>query len=86
MAAAFFMLVTLDAQQPLLSQYSVVVLGICFGLYFYNSPPAQLFLGDSGAQSLGLIMAALAISYIPRDAYQTSSWFIPILLLGRANL
>ena len=65
MAAAFFMLVTLDAQQPLLSQYSVVVLGICFGLYFYNSPPAQLFLGDSGAQSLGLIMAALAISYIP---------------------
>jgi UDP-GlcNAc:undecaprenyl-phosphate GlcNAc-1-phosphate transferase len=82
MAAAFFMLVTLDSQQPLLSLHSTVVLGICFGLYFYNAPPARLFLGDSGAQSLGLIMAVLAIGYSPRDAYQTSSWFIPILLLG----
>jgi UDP-GlcNAc:undecaprenyl-phosphate GlcNAc-1-phosphate transferase len=82
MAAAFFMLVTLDAQQPLLSLHSAVILGICFGLYFFNSPPARLFLGDSGAQSLGLILAALAIGYSPRDAYQASSWFIPILLLG----
>ena len=82
MAAAFFMLVTLDSGQPLLSRHSALILGACVGLYFFNSPPAQLFLGDSGAQMLGFIMAVLAISYRPQGANQSSSWFVPILLLG----
>ena len=37
LAAAFFMLVTLDAGQPLLSRHSALVLGACIGLYFFNS-------------------------------------------------
>jgi UDP-GlcNAc:undecaprenyl-phosphate GlcNAc-1-phosphate transferase len=82
MAAAFFMLVTLDSGQLTLSLYSALVLGICIGLYFYNAPPALLFLGDSGAQSLGFILAVLAIGYLPQGVYQASSWFIPVLLLG----
>jgi UDP-GlcNAc:undecaprenyl-phosphate GlcNAc-1-phosphate transferase len=82
MAASFFVLVTLDAQQALLSQHSAVLIGICIGLYFFNSPPALLFMGDSGAQALGFLLAALAISYNPQGAYQTSSWLVPILLLG----
>lgn len=82
LSAAFFMLVTLDAQQPALSQYSAVILGMCIGLYFYNSPPALLFLGDSGSQTLGFILSVLAIAYVPQGVYQSSSWFIPIMLLG----
>lgn len=82
MAAAFFMLVTLEAQQPELTQHSVVIMGICIGLYFYNSYPALLFLGDSGAQILGFVLAVLAISYNPVGAYQSSSWLVPIMLLG----
>ena len=81
MAAAFFMLVTLDAQQFVLSQHSAFVIGICTGLYFYNSPPARLFLGDSGAQTLGFILAVLGIAYSPQGVYGASSWFIPILIL-----
>jgi UDP-GlcNAc:undecaprenyl-phosphate GlcNAc-1-phosphate transferase len=81
-AAAFFVLVTLDAQQPLLSQHSAIILGACLGLYLFNSPPALLFLGDSGSQMLGFFLAILAINYNPQGANQSSSWFVPILLLG----
>lgn len=81
-AASFFMLVTLDAQQPLLSLHSAAIIGVCIGLYLLNSPPALLFLGDSGAQTLGFILAVLGIVYQPQGANQSSSWFVPIMLLG----
>jgi UDP-GlcNAc:undecaprenyl-phosphate/decaprenyl-phosphate GlcNAc-1-phosphate transferase len=82
MAAAFFMLVTIDSGQPLLSRHSALILGACIGLYFFNSPPAQLFLGDSGAQTLGFVLAVLAIAYRPVGANQSSSYLVPIMLLG----
>ena len=82
MAAAFFMLVTMDAGQQLLSTHSALILGACIGLYLFNSPPAHLFLGDSGAQTLGFILAVLAIAYQPQGANQSSSWVVPIMLLG----
>jgi len=81
-AAAFFMLVTLIAGQFFLSNHSALIVGVCVGLYFFNAPPAKMFLGDSGAQTLGLIMAVLAIAYRPLGVNQSSSWFVPIMLLG----
>ena len=81
-AAAFFMLVTLDARQFTLSAFSAVIIGICIGLYFFNSPPAKLFLGDSGSQTLGFILAVLAITYRPLGANQSSSYVVPIMILG----
>jgi len=82
MATTFFILVTLDAGQPFLSRQSALLLGTCIGLYFFNSPPARLFLGDSGAQTLGFVLAVLAIAYRPQGAYQSSSWVVPIMLLA----
>jgi UDP-GlcNAc:undecaprenyl-phosphate/decaprenyl-phosphate GlcNAc-1-phosphate transferase len=82
MAAAFYILLTLDSGQFFLAQHSALIVGVCMGLYFYNAPPALLFLGDSGAQSLGLILAALAIAYRPQVAFQTSSWLVPVILLA----
>jgi UDP-GlcNAc:undecaprenyl-phosphate/decaprenyl-phosphate GlcNAc-1-phosphate transferase len=81
-AFAFFMLATLDSQQRGLSVLSAMVLGICLGLLFYNITPARLFLGDAGAQGLGLLLATIAIMYTPQVPYQKSSWFVPILLVG----
>jgi UDP-GlcNAc:undecaprenyl-phosphate GlcNAc-1-phosphate transferase len=83
-ASAFFMLVTIDAGQPLLSSLSAAVLGACLGVFFFNTSPAYLFLGDSGAQALGLVLAAIGIAYVPAGAGlpQGVSWFIPILVLG----
>lgn len=82
MATAFFILVTLNSGQQFLSQQSALLLGACIGLYFFNSPPARLFLGDSGAQTLGFVLAVLAIAYRPQGAFQSSSWVVPIMLLG----
>jgi UDP-GlcNAc:undecaprenyl-phosphate GlcNAc-1-phosphate transferase len=58
------------------------LLGACIALFYFNSPPARLFLGDSGAQTLGFLLAVLAIAYLPQGAKQSSSWVVPIMLLG----
>jgi UDP-GlcNAc:undecaprenyl-phosphate GlcNAc-1-phosphate transferase len=81
-ASAFFMLVTVDADQPALSLLSAIILGSSIGLLYFNTLPAHTFLGDSGAQFLGFILAALAIAYTPPGLPQPSSWFVPILLLS----
>jgi UDP-GlcNAc:undecaprenyl-phosphate/decaprenyl-phosphate GlcNAc-1-phosphate transferase len=80
--AAFFVLFSIESQQTVLAKFCVIILGICIGIYFYNAPPAKLFMGDSGAQLLGFIFAIVAIIYTPENAYQTSSWLAPILILG----
>ena len=81
-AFAFFMGMALVAQQSALAIFSAIFLGICIGLYIFNVSPARLFLGDSGAQTLGFILAAVAIIYAPDNLPQGSSWFVPIMVLG----
>jgi len=81
-ASAFFMLVTVDAGQPSLSLLSAIILGSSIGMLYFNGLPARTFLGDSGAQFLGFVLAALAIAYTPPGLPQPSSWFVPILLLS----
>jgi UDP-GlcNAc:undecaprenyl-phosphate GlcNAc-1-phosphate transferase len=83
-AASFFMLVTIDSGQPVLSTLSAGLLGACLGMFFFNTAPAYLFLGDSGAQVLGFVLASLGIAYVPAGAGlpQGVSWFTPILVLG----
>jgi len=36
-------------------------LGACFGFLWWNAPPAQIFMGDTGSLALGGLMAGLAI-------------------------
>ena len=76
------MLVTVDAGQTSLSLLSAIILGGAIGMLYFNALPAGTFLGDSGAQFLGFVLAALAIAYTPPGLPQPSSWFVPILLLS----
>jgi UDP-GlcNAc:undecaprenyl-phosphate GlcNAc-1-phosphate transferase len=78
----FFMIMSLVAQQTTLATFCAIFLGICIGLYFYNITPARFFLGDSGAQTIGFILAAVAMIYTPENMPQGSSWFVPIMVLG----
>ena len=80
MSAAFFLVVSLTTGQTTLIYFCAILLGICIGLYFFNSHPASLFLGDSGAQTLGFFLAAVAIIYNPNTGIQSSTWFVPILI------
>jgi UDP-GlcNAc:undecaprenyl-phosphate GlcNAc-1-phosphate transferase len=83
-AAAFFMLVTIDSAQPLLAALSAAIFGATIGSYFFNAAPARMFLGDSGSQLLGFLLAAIGIAYTPASAGlpQGVTWFTPILVLG----
>jgi UDP-GlcNAc:undecaprenyl-phosphate GlcNAc-1-phosphate transferase len=81
-AAAFFMLVTIDSGQPNLAKLSAALVGASVGLFFYNASPARVFLGDSGAQFLGFILAAIGLAYNPVGLPQEVSWFTPVMVLG----
>ncbi|GAB4420806.1 MAG: undecaprenyl/decaprenyl-phosphate alpha-N-acetylglucosaminyl 1-phosphate transferase [Anaerolineales bacterium] len=79
----FFVMATLISAQPPLTTLSVLLLGVSVGLYPWNRTPARFFLGDSGAQTLGYMIAGIAILYTPLFAKgQASSWFTPILFLA----
>ena len=81
-AFLFFGLVTSLSGQANLTIISTILLGISAGIYFYNVTPAHLFLGDSGSQTFGFIVAAIAMEYAPVGLLPLSSWFVPILLVG----
>ena len=44
-----------------LSIYIAALIGACVGFLWYNSYPAQIFMGDTGSLTLGGIIASLAI-------------------------
>ena len=81
-ASTFFLFVTIDAAQLHLTYMSAILLGCCIGIFYFNTTPARTFLGDTGAQFLGFMLATLAMAYTPPGLPQPSSWFVPILLLG----
>lgn len=82
LASAFFIFVTLASGQVDLTLWAALLAGISLALYFWNSPPARYFLGDSGVQTLGFLLAVLALLYNPTTQVQGSSWFAPILIVG----
>ena len=81
-ASVFFLLVTIDSGELNLAFLSALILGSCIGIFYFNATPAHTFLGDSGAQLLGFLLATLAMAYTPQGFPQPSSWFVPILLLS----
>lgn len=81
-AAAFYMFVAIDSNQNNLSFFCAILLGACFGTFYYNSAPAYFFLGDSGSQWLGFVLAGIGIAYNPIGFSWLTSWFVPILLSG----
>lgn len=82
MAAAFFMLVTFDANQPTLSMFSALLLGASIGIFYFNSQPAKYFMGDSGSQFMGFLLASLGIAYNPVGFERFASWYVPILVMA----
>jgi UDP-GlcNAc:undecaprenyl-phosphate GlcNAc-1-phosphate transferase len=69
---------------------AVIVVGVCVGFLPWNFHPAKVFMGDSGALLLGLLMAAstIAVGGQSDNSYTGQSWFffaplvIPLVILG----
>ena len=81
-AAAFFLLAAIDSGQGWIAALGASIVGACLGAFVFNMLPAKSFLGDSGSQLLGFMLAAVGLAYIPRDFEQAASWYVPILVLG----
>ena len=80
--AVFLTIGTIYAGQAPLALLSAILFSACVGVFYFNHSPSQLFLGDSGAQLLGFMLAALAQVYTPPHLPQWSSWFVPILFFS----
>ncbi len=50
-----------EPQQPHLALVCAIVIGAVLGFLWFNVHPAQIFLGDSGALSLGAMLAVIAL-------------------------
>lgn len=60
---------------------AMAVAGALAGFLRYNTHPAQVFMGDTGSQFIGLITASLAIM-VTQSEYIAVSPMIPLLILG----
>lgn len=60
---------------------SLIVSGVTLGFLKYNSYPAKIFMGDSGANFLGFILSIIALDGAFKQA-TLMSIFIPILALA----
>ncbi len=58
--AAFGIIALLQGQFPLMS-FCFTMVGALFAFLWYNSHPAQLFMGDTGALALGATLAVVAL-------------------------
>ena len=81
-AAAFFALMCSFSGQYLVGALSVAVLAACLGFLLYNLNPASIFMGDSGSQFLGFILAAIGIKLRFPDNVTFVTWMVPVLVLG----
>ena len=81
-ASVCFMGATQLAGQTTLAFWASVLLGISIGLYYWNNLAGKFFLGDSGAQTIGFLLASFGIMYNPLNRNPESSWIVPIMLLG----
>jgi UDP-GlcNAc:undecaprenyl-phosphate GlcNAc-1-phosphate transferase len=81
-AATFFALMCSFSGQYLVGALSIAVLAACLGFLFYNLNPASIFMGDSGSQFLGFVLAAIGIKLRFPDNVEFVTWMIPVLVMG----
>lgn len=67
--------------QPQSALLSALLVGSVLGFLRYNKHPAQIFMGDSGANFLGFILSIIALDGAFKHA-TLISLFVPVLALG----
>ncbi|MFH1514514.1 MAG: MraY family glycosyltransferase, partial [bacterium] len=84
-AGVVFLIIALSRAEPLKAEVpaflSAAMIGAIIGFLPFNFPKARIFLGDSGSQLLGFLLAAISIlGAFKGPAFITLS--IPIMVLG----
>lgn len=60
---------------------SAITAGGIFGFLRFNSHPARIFMGDAGSQTLGFVLAVLAV-YLTQNVNALISPIVALLILG----
>ena len=82
---AVLVAVTAGAGQVFVPVLAMVLLGALVGFLAYNFPPASIFLGDAGSQTVGFLVAVLTVLanyYRGEPGESTFSPFMPLVLLA----
>jgi UDP-GlcNAc:undecaprenyl-phosphate/decaprenyl-phosphate GlcNAc-1-phosphate transferase len=66
---------------PAVAAMTVILMAVVLPFLRYNFPNARIFMGDSGAQSIGFVFAVSAI-YCPIKSYTVAAMFVPLLAFG----
>jgi UDP-GlcNAc:undecaprenyl-phosphate GlcNAc-1-phosphate transferase len=80
-AGGTFAVISLSLGKPEAAVLSAIVAGACFGFLRHNFYPARIFMGDSGALLLGLVLATVAIEGLLKTA-ATVALLFPLLVLA----
>jgi UDP-GlcNAc:undecaprenyl-phosphate GlcNAc-1-phosphate transferase len=81
-AAIFLFILSFQGSQFLIAALSIVLAGATLGFLLWNKPPARIYMGDTGALFLGILIASLAIRFDPNPIDRIASFAIPLLLLA----
>lgn len=68
---------------------AAILAGMCVGFLVYNFHPAKIFMGDTGAMMLGLLLGSAGVSYVGRSTAPSTTDFagtfpllVPVLVLA----
>jgi UDP-GlcNAc:undecaprenyl-phosphate GlcNAc-1-phosphate transferase len=75
-------LIAFDRGQILVSASAIITSGAVIGFLAWNKPPAKIYMGDSGALFLGVMIAVLTIRLDPGITPSWKSLAIPPLMLA----
>lgn len=68
--------------QFLIAAFALAISGATLGFLWWNKNPASIYLGDSGALFLGMILSVLLLQYEPSAKSLVSSLLTPILIMA----
>ena len=80
-AAITFAVIALSLDRVDAGVLSAAVAGACVGFLRHNFHPASIFMGDSGSNLLGLLLAAIAIQGVLKTAAVVALFF-PLVILA----
>jgi UDP-GlcNAc:undecaprenyl-phosphate/decaprenyl-phosphate GlcNAc-1-phosphate transferase len=80
-AGVTYAILALSLGKPDPAILSAIVAGACLGFLRHNFFPARIFMGDSGSQCLGFILAAVSIQGLLKTA-STVVLVLPLLVLA----
>lgn len=72
----------MHGNQPLIALFSLTISGAALGFLYWNRNPASIYLGDSGALFIGLLLSVLLLQFEPKASSLVSSVTLPMFVLA----